>query len=364
MTEPTGRRTSPRVLLVHTVTFRQARQFVPAVIPIVAVSGFGGGRTTIIALVVGVTLLSLAHGGAQLVAVPLRRRPGRGRRHPGPAVPLGAHRPDRPDPRRGGGDAAAAPVVRPGARAHRRRRRGGERQRRGAGRRRRPPRGGRPPAHRRPPPPGPSGGRARRRTAAARRSRPRRRSPASTTGGCSTRRWWAATSPCPLAAVGAGLRVLDELRAVCSPTSTGSSCPTAGTGRGGLVGAAARPRHRRRPRRSGGQLALPAGPARRLADRRPRPAHPAAHRTGDRPDPRRHGHRGAGHALGAGRAGQLPWSPGSATPPDAASSCRSGPAPRPGRSPAGWSTTPARSPDIHRRPAGGRSCAPWRPACW
>jgi putative membrane protein len=53
------RRTSPLVVLVHTVTFRQARQFVPAVIPIVAATGFGGGRTTVIALVVGVTLLSL-----------------------------------------------------------------------------------------------------------------------------------------------------------------------------------------------------------------------------------------------------------------------------------------------------------------
>ncbi len=59
MTEPTGRRTSPRVLLVHTVTFRQARQFVPAVIPLVAATGFGGGRTTYILLAVGVTLLSL-----------------------------------------------------------------------------------------------------------------------------------------------------------------------------------------------------------------------------------------------------------------------------------------------------------------
>jgi putative membrane protein len=59
VTEPTGRRTSPRVLIVHTVTFRQARQFVPAVIPLAAATGFGGGRTTVILLVVGVTLLSL-----------------------------------------------------------------------------------------------------------------------------------------------------------------------------------------------------------------------------------------------------------------------------------------------------------------
>jgi putative membrane protein len=58
--EPAGRRTSPLVVLVHTATFRQARAFVPAVIPLVAATGFGGGTTTVIALVVGVTLLSLA----------------------------------------------------------------------------------------------------------------------------------------------------------------------------------------------------------------------------------------------------------------------------------------------------------------
>jgi putative membrane protein len=58
---PTGpaRRTSPLVVAVHTVTFKQARQFVPAVIPLVAATGFGGGTRTVIALVVGVTLLSL-----------------------------------------------------------------------------------------------------------------------------------------------------------------------------------------------------------------------------------------------------------------------------------------------------------------
>ena len=59
MTEPGARRTSPLIVLVHTVTFRQARQFVPAVIPLAAAIGVGGGRTTIVALVVGVTLLSL-----------------------------------------------------------------------------------------------------------------------------------------------------------------------------------------------------------------------------------------------------------------------------------------------------------------
>ena len=59
MTQPPGRRTSARVLLVHTITFRQARQFVPALIPLVAATGFGGGRTTYILLAVGITLLSL-----------------------------------------------------------------------------------------------------------------------------------------------------------------------------------------------------------------------------------------------------------------------------------------------------------------
>ena len=54
-----GRRTSARVLLVHTITFRQARQFVPALIPLVAATGFGGGRTTVILLAVAITLLSL-----------------------------------------------------------------------------------------------------------------------------------------------------------------------------------------------------------------------------------------------------------------------------------------------------------------
>ncbi|MCZ2858614.1 PH domain-containing protein [Blastococcus sp. VKM Ac-2987] len=57
---PSARRTSPRIVLVHTVTFRQARQFVPVLIPIGAATGFGGGTGTVIALVVAVTLFSLA----------------------------------------------------------------------------------------------------------------------------------------------------------------------------------------------------------------------------------------------------------------------------------------------------------------
>ena len=62
MSEPAvsePRRTSPLIVAVHTVTFRQARQFVPLVIPVVAATGLGGGRTTVVALVVAVTLLSL-----------------------------------------------------------------------------------------------------------------------------------------------------------------------------------------------------------------------------------------------------------------------------------------------------------------
>ncbi|MGY1837078.1 PH domain-containing protein [Blastococcus sp. SYSU DS0510] len=53
------RRLSPRVIAVHTATFRQARSFVPAVIPIIAATGFDGGLRTVVLLVVGVTVLSL-----------------------------------------------------------------------------------------------------------------------------------------------------------------------------------------------------------------------------------------------------------------------------------------------------------------
>jgi putative membrane protein len=56
---PPARRTSPRIVLVHTATFRQARQFVPALIPVVAAAGLGGGTTTVVLLAVGITLLSL-----------------------------------------------------------------------------------------------------------------------------------------------------------------------------------------------------------------------------------------------------------------------------------------------------------------
>ncbi|WP_448626015.1 PH domain-containing protein [Geodermatophilus sp. URMC 64] len=60
MTEAPGRRTSPLIVLVHTVTFRQARQFVPAAIGLGAAVGFNGGTPAVVALVVGVTLVSLA----------------------------------------------------------------------------------------------------------------------------------------------------------------------------------------------------------------------------------------------------------------------------------------------------------------
>ncbi|QXG74510.1 PH domain-containing protein [Modestobacter sp. L9-4] len=62
MSDPAGlgaQRTSRWVLLLHTVTFRQARALVPAVLGIGAARGFQGGTVTVVALVVGVTLLSL-----------------------------------------------------------------------------------------------------------------------------------------------------------------------------------------------------------------------------------------------------------------------------------------------------------------
>ena len=55
----TGRRTSPLIVLVHTVTFRQARSFVPAALGIGAAVGVRGGTPAIVAMVVAVTLVSL-----------------------------------------------------------------------------------------------------------------------------------------------------------------------------------------------------------------------------------------------------------------------------------------------------------------
>jgi uncharacterized membrane protein YdbT with pleckstrin-like domain len=57
---PPGRRTSPRIVAVHTATFRQARQLVPALIPVAAVVGFDDGLTTVVVLAVAITALSLA----------------------------------------------------------------------------------------------------------------------------------------------------------------------------------------------------------------------------------------------------------------------------------------------------------------
>jgi putative membrane protein len=57
---PVPRRTSPLIVLVHTVTFRQARSFVPIALAIGASAGFRGGTSTIVELVIGVTALSLA----------------------------------------------------------------------------------------------------------------------------------------------------------------------------------------------------------------------------------------------------------------------------------------------------------------
>ncbi len=57
---PAMRRTSPRIVLVDTATFRQARQIVPFAVPALAGIGLGGGRWTVAALVLAVTLVSLA----------------------------------------------------------------------------------------------------------------------------------------------------------------------------------------------------------------------------------------------------------------------------------------------------------------
>ncbi|MCA0145003.1 PH domain-containing protein [Blastococcus sp. LR1] len=57
---PDVRRTSPRIVLVHTVTFKQARQLVPILIPVGAGFGFSGGWTTIVILAVAITVISLA----------------------------------------------------------------------------------------------------------------------------------------------------------------------------------------------------------------------------------------------------------------------------------------------------------------
>jgi putative membrane protein len=50
-------------VVVHTITFRQARALVPAAIPLLAATPFGSGTTTLVVLVIGVTLLSVAFAG-------------------------------------------------------------------------------------------------------------------------------------------------------------------------------------------------------------------------------------------------------------------------------------------------------------
>ena len=57
---PVGRRTSWRVVLVHTITFRQARQFVPVVLGIGAFRGLTDGVFAVVLIAVGITVLSLA----------------------------------------------------------------------------------------------------------------------------------------------------------------------------------------------------------------------------------------------------------------------------------------------------------------
>ena len=58
----TGRRTSPRIVAVHTVTFRQARQFVPLLIPVAATGGFGGGTAWIVVAAVAILAIKLIIG--------------------------------------------------------------------------------------------------------------------------------------------------------------------------------------------------------------------------------------------------------------------------------------------------------------
>jgi putative membrane protein len=60
----TGLRTSPWVLLLHTITFRQARRLVPVVLAVAAGRGLDDGPTTVIALAVGITLVSLLWAAA------------------------------------------------------------------------------------------------------------------------------------------------------------------------------------------------------------------------------------------------------------------------------------------------------------
>ena len=62
-TTTTTRRPSPLIVLLHTVTFRQARQYVPIVLAIGAVRGFRGGMSTVVLLVVAFTVASAVLAG-------------------------------------------------------------------------------------------------------------------------------------------------------------------------------------------------------------------------------------------------------------------------------------------------------------
>lgn len=63
LTTTAPRRTSPLIVLLHTVTFRQARQYVPLVLAVGATRGFRGGMSSVVLLVVVFTLASLLLAG-------------------------------------------------------------------------------------------------------------------------------------------------------------------------------------------------------------------------------------------------------------------------------------------------------------
>jgi putative membrane protein len=57
--QPAGRRTSRWVLLLHTITFKQARGWIPVVLAVAAGRGLSDGPGTVVLLAVAITLLSL-----------------------------------------------------------------------------------------------------------------------------------------------------------------------------------------------------------------------------------------------------------------------------------------------------------------
>ena len=301
--------TAPRrwIVLVHTVTFRQARQFVPAVIPHrrrPPASAAGRGRSSpsssaspllsLLTAALSWWRFSYADGpaavvvtrgllsrsvrtvpndrirGVEVEAPPLHRLFGLVRVRIDAAA--GAAGKDEEllidGVPRAEGDRLRAAVLSPPAP---------------------PPR--RPaPADAAPPEPARGGGR-----------------PASTTAGCCTPRWSAATWPSrwPRSARCSGSPT--SCPSACAPSSTAPTCPTGGCSLIAAPGRAAAAGRRRGGRRRRRQLGVPAGPPRRVADRRPRPAHPAAHRAGDRPHPRLHGLRGRWACAGCGRRGSARW---------------------------------------------------------